>query len=201
MDENRGDQTTRIGDYNESEFANLLRAECDGLKRRISRRIPWSMRSLIDADDVLQHACVDAFHAFGTVRFENRAALSGWFATIARRALIDTIRALRAEKRGGRWRPVRYLDPNQSLSDLFLRLHQTSITPSRQAVARECLERLEKAVVELPDHYRLVVELYDLQQQTIEEVACRLGRSIGAAFMLRNRAHRMLASMLESSAE
>lgn len=157
------------------------------------------MRSVIDADDLLQQACVDAFRSFGTVEFENQAAFVGWFATIARRELVDTIRAFRAEKRGGDRRQIRLLNPQQSLSELFLRLHSTSLTASRQAVASESLGRLRRAVASLPEHYRLVVELYDLQQLTIEEVSKRLGRSIGAVFMLRNRAHRMLARMLESS--
>jgi DNA-directed RNA polymerase specialized sigma24 family protein len=44
----------------------------------------------------------------------------------------------------------------------------------------------------------MVIELYDLQERHIEEVAQSLGRSVGATYMLRTRAHRALAEALGS---
>ena len=64
----------------------------------------------------------------------------------------------------------------------------------------ESFDRLREAIAKLPEHYRTVVEQYDLQQRTIEQVATLLGKTVGATFMIRSRAHRRLAEMLGSSA-
>ena len=185
---------------NEALFSDLLEAECHRLRRRLMTRIPRSQRSVLHVDDVPQQSCIDAFRTIGQVQLVDRTAFSAWFETIARRNLIDAIRSLTSLKRGGERERLAILDVSQSLTSLLGQLFSHSVTASRQAMTGESLERLREAISRLPEHYRAVVEQYDLQQQNIEEIASSLGKSVGATFMMRSRAHRMLAKMLDSAA-
>jgi len=53
----------------------------------------------------------------------------------------------------------------------------------------------------LPPDYEKVVRLYDLQCKSAVEVAAELGRSEGAVYMLRARAHERLKQELGSSSQ
>ena len=55
---------------------------------------------------------------------------------------------------------------------------------------------LEQALRKLPQTYRHVVRMYDLEGQSIEQVAETLDRSQGAVYMLRARAHDRLRHVL-----
>jgi DNA-directed RNA polymerase specialized sigma24 family protein len=55
---------------------------------------------------------------------------------------------------------------------------------------------LTGAIGKLPDVYRQVVEMYDLKGHSADEVATALGRTQGAMFMVRKRAHRLLAELM-----
>ena len=137
---------------------------------------------------------------FRSARLADERAFLAWFRTIVNRNLIDALRALRARKRGGERRPVSVANLQQSLSALLCRIIASDPTASRQIAAAESLAKLREAVGRLPEHYRLVVQHYDLEDEPIENVAQSLGRSIGAVFMIRSRAHDLLAAMLGSSA-
>jgi DNA-directed RNA polymerase specialized sigma24 family protein len=114
--------------------------------------------------------------------------------SIARRNLVDAIRHLDAERRGGGRRRVPLLREH-SCVDLVERL-VTRTTVSRAASRREAAEALERALAALPDAHRMVVSGYDLEGRAMEAVARDLGRSTGAAYLLRLRAHAMLRRLL-----
>jgi len=183
----------------EALLLRLLEAECERLRSPLSRRIPATLRSTFDMDDVLQESCIDVFRTIVNTHFENEQAFSSWFETIVRRNLIDVIRALKSLKRGGARQAITAYDLSRSLSDLLSQLFTHSVTASQQAMASEMLQQLKKAIEQLPEHYRAVVEQYDLQQQAIEQVAQAQAKTVGATFMIRSRAHRMLADMLGST--
>jgi RNA polymerase sigma factor (sigma-70 family) len=189
----------RAGAGDQEALAQLLAAECARWRASLARSIPRRLRSLIDADDLLQQTCVDAFRGYSHAKIASEAAMSAWFGTIARRNLIDAIRLLRSQKRGGQWRAASGTSWQSSLPGLVWQLWATSVTASRKAMNLELVARLEQAVASLPAHYRAVVRHYDLDQRPIEEVAQELGRSVGATFMLRGRAHRLLLELLGSS--
>jgi RNA polymerase sigma-70 factor, ECF subfamily len=68
-------------------------------------------------------------------------------------------------------------------------LGATSLTPSRVVAKEEAGTFLEAALKGLPPDYEKVVRLYDLEGRSIAEVAAALGRSEGATWMVRARAH------------
>ena len=72
-------------------------------------------------------------------------------------------------------------------------------TPSRIAARGEARKILDSALVMLPPDYGTVIHLYDLEGRTASEVAERMGRSEGAVYMVRTRAHERLRAILGSS--
>ena len=65
----------------------------------------------------------------------------------------------------------------------------SSTTPSIHAAKDESAKALDHALKTLPPDYERVVRLYDLGGKAMEDVAREMGRSEGAAYMLRARAH------------
>ena len=88
--------------------------------------------------------------------------------------------------------------PNTDDSTLALieMLGATSATPSRQAAKGEFTRFLDLALATLPAEYERVIRLYDLEGKDVVEVAAALGRSEGAVYMLRARAHERLREAL-----
>ncbi|MEM7623975.1 MAG: sigma-70 family RNA polymerase sigma factor, partial [Planctomycetota bacterium] len=78
-------------------------------------------------------------------------------------------------------------------------LGTTESTPSRTAARSEYGQLIERALGTLPPDYERVVRLYDLEGRSASDVAEQLGRSQGAIYMLRARAHERLASALGSA--
>jgi RNA polymerase sigma factor (sigma-70 family) len=74
-------------------------------------------------------------------------------------------------------------------------------TPSRKAIRDEEARSLESALGRLPESYRTVVRGYDLEGRSIEEMAGVLKRSPGAVYLLRNRALKRLAELLDPGGE
>ena len=66
----------------------------------------------------------------------------------------------------------------------------------RQVARGEARSALERGLDALPAPYRRVIEMYDLQARPIDDVASELGRSPGAVYMLRARAHDRLKEQL-----
>jgi DNA-directed RNA polymerase specialized sigma24 family protein len=51
----------------------------------------------------------------------------------------------------------------------------------------------------MPPDYSTVIRMYDLEGRGAESVASAMGRSTGAVYMLRSRAHDMLRTLIEGS--
>jgi RNA polymerase sigma factor (sigma-70 family) len=103
---------------------------------------------------------------------------------------------LEAEKRGGERRRIGRRSREDSLADLYELVAVTESTPSRHAARNERRLELERAIQQLPKDYRVVVQMFDLEGRPATEVAEALGRSSGAVYMIRARAHRWLGELL-----
>lgn len=177
----------------------LLERHGPHVRNILSTSIPSRWRSLLTIDDVLQQTYTDAFLAIGRFRAEDASAFPAWLTKLAKRNLVDAIRMLRADKRGGdrhRVLPGGDGDTIAALNDLF---GGTSRTPSREAASAESKNALAKAMDRLPPAYRDVIRLYDLEGRSVEEVSQTLKRSVGAVYMLRARAHERLADLMGSA--
>lgn len=180
-------------------LSGLLAEAGPDVRRIVEAEFPRRFQSSLSMDDVMQQTYADAF--VGIRRFVPRGegAFQAWLIRLAKRNLVDAVRMLSAEKRGGDRRALETQTPESSFAAFHEYLLRTFSTPSRSIAGREAKVALEEALAALPDHYAQVVRLYDLEGRSIEEVATAVGRSEGATYMLRSRAHDWLAERMGSA--
>ncbi len=183
----------------EAALASLLEAHGPIVRQRIAASIGAQWRSTLDVDDVMQVTYLEAFLQVGRLSTETVAGFVSWLRHVADNNLRDAIRALEADKRPNPRRRVHAAPGTPGESSLFALVEMlgvTTATPSRHAAREEAAAFLERALAELPPDYETVVRMYDLDQRPIDEVAAALGRSPGAVYMLRARAHDALRGIL-----
>jgi RNA polymerase sigma-70 factor (ECF subfamily) len=164
-------------------------------------RVPKRWQAVLTEDDVMQQTYASAIAAIRTFGADDESAFARWLTTIARRNLDDALRMLKAEKRGGnRWR-IEAGSTDETYVDLYDRLAESGTTPSKHVSVLERKSVLERALSELPEDYRRVVVLYDLERRPVAEVADTMRRSQGAVFMLRARALDRLHEVMGGTSE
>ncbi len=177
-------------------LVDLLEKHGASIRNGLSRKIPRRWRSLISEDDVMQQTFTDAFLDISQFVPQGEGSFAAWLATLANRNLLDSIRMLNADKRGGNRLRIEPASSDESFVMLYELVGAISATPSRNVAKMEAKAAIEQATQQLPETHRKVVEMYDLEGRPIGEVAKALQRSEGAVFMLRARAHRRLAEIL-----
>lgn len=157
-------------------------------------------QSQLEPDDVMQVTYLEAFLEIRRVRSLHGQSFLVWLQRIAHNNLRDAIRGLRRRKHP---QPERRLQPT-SIADscvaLWNLLGTTSTTPSRTVSRNETQDRIQESLERLPPDYRAVIQLYDLENRPISEVAQTLSRTQGAVHMLRARAHERLRESLGAAA-
>lgn len=140
-----------------AEFEALL-AEAAPLAFRVARGV---LRNSADAEDVAQEALIRAYRRWDHLR--DRTRFRAWLVRIAFRLALDRTRsAKRRAVRETLW-------------------SQTTHYPSTEDIAAssEFQQRLEAALAELPDKFRLVLLLSAMEGHTLEEVAALLSLPLG----------------------
>lgn len=190
-------QRARDGDKDAlTELLHLYDAE---VRLDVQRRLPQRWQSLLSVDDVLQQTYAKTILAIRRFVPSGVRAFPAWLKKLAQFHLIEAIRALEADKRGGAARKLEPRPGSDSYTALFEQLTGigTQTTPSRGAIRAEQRQALQAALAQLPEHYHLVVRRYDLEGCAIDEIATEMQRSPGAVHLLRVRAHARLRELLE----
>ena len=177
----------------------LLREHGSTVRRRLNIASVW--QGVLDTADVMQVTYIEAFLRIGQLTSQTTEAFVAWLTRIAENNLRDAIKELERAKRPDPRRRVRRGNPEESTITLLETLGCTTATASRHAANREALGLLETAVARLPDTYQKVICLFDLEDQAAHQVAKALGRSPGAVYMLRARAHDRLREVLGPESE
>ena len=192
---------SRAIDGDTDALTQLLEAHGPMLRAFLAGKIPAHLQSVLSEDDVVQQTYADAFLGIGSFVPQGDRSFTNWLVTLAERNLTDAIRMLHREKRGGDRRRVEPAASEESLMALYELVGATTTTPSRLAARSEAKAAMNQAISRLPELYRQVVEMYDLQGRSVDEVAAALGRRPGAVFMLRARALRRLAEIMGSASD
>jgi len=131
------------------------------LMRRHNQRVYRVARAVIkdeaDAEDVMQQAYINAFTHLN--QFQDRAQFSTWLTRI-------TVHEALARRRKRK--------PEEMSEDVMETLTSTQPDPERQAYAAELWGVLEAAVDSLPDTYRVVFMLRDIEGLSTSETAAGL---------------------------
>jgi RNA polymerase sigma-70 factor (subfamily 1) len=189
----------RAVDGDADALSELLREHGPAARRSIAGRIPQRWQSVLSEDDVMQQTYADAFRGIAAFRTGGGSSFAAWLTNLARCNMADALKELGREKRGGSRQRVHGAGSEDSYAALYEQLSSGSTTPSRRAARNEARTALERAVGQLPETYQTVVRMYDLEGQTVEDVAAKLSRSPGAVYMLRARAHQRLGELLGSA--
>lgn len=172
----------------EEALSTLLQRHGPIVRGQIAAQIGAKWQNVLDADDVMQVTYLEAFLRVERLQPRGEEAFAGWLSQIARNNLRDAIDELSRLKRPPPDQRV-VATGDESAVQLMEKLGCTTTTPSRHAGRREVQQAVEQAIDRLPEDYATVIRAYDLEGLPITEVAARLGRSEGAVYMLRARAH------------
>lgn len=166
------------------------------LHREIANQIGRQWQALVDADDVMQVTYVEAFLQIDNLTARDLPGFAAWLRRIAENNLRDAIKELERKKRPNPNKRIVTGPSDDSYVALIELLGAESATPSRHAATAEASGLIYAALEKLPPDYARVVRLYDLEGRDMNDVAGELGRSQGAAHMLRARAHDRLKALL-----
>lgn len=155
----------------------------------VARRL---LRNEEDAKDAVQEAFISAFRSLHS--FEGNCLLSTWLHRVAVNAALMRLRSRRRK-------------PEESIEALFPTFledgHHTSDPPEWRDSADVLLEQRENrefiraCIDELPETYRTVLVLRDIEDLDTEEAACMLGVSNSVVKVRLHRARQALRSLLE----
>ena len=172
----------------ESAFEQLVRST-SGRLLAAARRL---LRNEEDARDAVQSAFIRAFQSLSRFREESR--LSTWLHRIlVNEALMKLRSRARAEEES--------IDP--LLPTFVADGHQTRDTVDWSESADKALERAEtralinRAIDQLPESYRTVLVMRDLEEMSTAEVAEMLGVSANVIKVRLHRARQALRTLLE----
>jgi RNA polymerase sigma-70 factor (ECF subfamily) len=182
----------------DSEVVERVRAgeigEYELLMRRYNQRVYRVVRSVLtndeEAEDVLQEAWVRAFEHLD--KFQGRASFATWVTKIA---YYEALLRARTSKR---WTPLE--NPKGEIMPEAELLQPDAENPEMQAMRSQLGGMLQTAVDELPESYRSVFMLREVEQlNTIETAEC-LGLSEEAVKTRLHRSRALLRRSLEDRA-
>lgn len=180
-------------------LTSLLHHFGPAVERTLQINPVW--QPVLEKSDVMQVTYLEAFLRISSFDPNRADSFEAWLRRIAQNNLRDAIRGLERQKQPQPRNRVRPANHQDSMVGLYEMLEAQSGTPSRQVRRDEACQVLESAIRLLPDRYGEVVRRYDLEAQSIQEVAEALDRSPGAIHMLRARAHERLRQHMGSSSD
>lgn len=171
------------------------------LRSRIALRLPSSVKSVADPDDVLQEVYMQAIRDISTCKAGSPGAFVAWLNGVADHRVGELIRYVNCKKRGGQMQRVELGSPGSESSwgNGVELLSDSCATPGRAAARNEAVAAVRNAVNQLPPDQHEVARLHALEGQTLAETAQSVRRSSAAARGLVYRAKQRLRELLESS--
>jgi len=150
---------------------------------RVARSIT---RNPTDAEDLVQDTMLRAYKAI--LRFDGRHPRA-WLLTIMRNAQINRVR---------RRRPELLRDPDATM-DRLADEDSDDADPEAQVLERGYSAAVENALNSLPEKFRSVVQLVDVQALSYQEAADILGVPTGTVMSRLHRARTRIRKHLEQS--
>lgn len=189
------DEARREGWSDEQIVSRVLAGETalyEVLMRRYNRLLYRVARAILrddaEAEDVMQDAYVRAYQHLGS--FQGRAKFATWLTRIALHE------ALARHRKRSRFQVVDNLD--EATGEDMSSAISTDRTPEQQAYDRELGNVLEKAVLTLPEDYRVVFILRDVEGMSTEETAESLNLTPENVKVRLHRARAALRKQLDS---
>ena len=146
--------------------------------------------------DLVQSTCREVLRKADLLPDLDEAGFKYWLFTMAERKILNKVRHWEAGKRDqAREAGGMSTAEGQRLLQSYGGFH----SPSHCAVVSDELERVEKAMQELPGDYREVIVLHHLVGLPHKEIAVKLERSEGAVRQVLSKALARLVRILQTS--
>ncbi len=186
-------EETRLVDRLRGGDATALEGLMREYASRVYRLAFGITRNQGDAEEVVQ----DVFLTLATksAMFEGRSAVGSWIYRITTNAALNKRRGKRHEVETSleEHLPAFMADGHREGDRSFL-LADWSQDPERELLSGEARRTLERALDALPDRYRAVLVLREVEELANEEVAELLGESVGS---VKSRLHRARQALRE----
>ncbi|MGF9758745.1 RNA polymerase sigma factor [Microvirga sp. 0TCS3.31] len=166
------------------------------IMQRHNRRLFRTARSVLhddaEAEDVVQETYVRAFtHLDG---FRGEAQLSTWLTRIT---LNEALGRLRRRRITVGLKDIDAINDQGEARVIYLPSARQHSDPEAAAAQAEVRRLLERAVDELPEHFRMVFMLRDIEEMSVEETASHLGLRPETVKTRLHRARRLLRQSLD----
>lgn len=159
------------------------------LLRRYNQRVYRAVRAVLwhpdEVEDVMQQAYVSAYRHLN--QFEGRSAFATWMTRIALREA-----AARNRKRGALLQAVPELRGEETMNEF----PAPGPDPEERAVAADLMQHVEAEIAALPEMYRAVLLLREVEELSTEETAACLEVSLDVVKTRLHRARTMLREAL-----
>jgi len=142
----------------------------------------WLTRSVPDAEDLVQEAYLRAFEHYDSFRGQSARA---WLLTIVRNACYSHLR-----------RAIPTADASEFDETLHVPERGTAEDPESLTLREADRQQLTNALKELPEEFREVIVLRELEDMSYKEMAVVLGVPIGTVMSRLNRGRDRLRGIL-----
>ena len=199
-------------DSPEKDFSRLLAEARAGSREALGKVLQTCRRYLLrvadeqirenlkikgSPSDLVQDTFLDAQKGFPRFQGGSEREFLAWIARILRNNLKNFRRDFSQVEKRQIDNEVR-LDDSVQAGHLKKRLASPSRTPSSIAVHDEEARSVRRATQQLPEHYRLVLRLRNLERRSFEEIAPLVNSTPEGARKMWHRAMRQLAEGLKS---
>lgn len=174
----------RAGDH--AALEQLLASHVPAVRAYVRSRLSPALRARESTSDIVQSACRDVLQDIDRLRHQGEEGFRAWLFTTAQRKIADKAEHWGAQKRD----PAREAAADAEL----LAVYGGFCSPSQQAMGRELLDLIERALERLPDEDREIIVLSRVVGLSHGEIGRRLGLSETTS---RSRLFRALAELSE----
>jgi RNA polymerase sigma factor (sigma-70 family) len=159
--------------YNKQIFASVLKL----------------VRSIDDADDIVQDTFLKAFNALHS--YNQTFPFPAWLYKIASNTCIDYFRRKRI-------RPISIENINREGGDIYDIIPDKSTPIDVNIINNETKEELLKAVEQLPLRFKQCIQLRHFEELSYEEISIKMNLPLGTVKITLFRARKMLLNMLSN---
>lgn len=142
-----------------------------------------------DATEALQDTFLRAYRSIS--RFKFKSSFYTWLYRIATNVSLTKLRRRKTQE------TVSLDEPIKNTDDLKYDIPDSRSTPEQAFEQKRLRERLQEAIAKLPEEYRTVVVMRDLEGLSNEEVSATLGITVPA---VKSRLHRGRMALREQLA-
>jgi RNA polymerase sigma-70 factor, ECF subfamily len=158
-----------------------------------NRELAPELRHITAPSDLVQESLIDAQQSLADFAGSSEEQLLGWL----RRILLNNAADHARRHRQAATRTLSFDDqPAAQLQKDGLPLVDPRPTPADAAIEAERVERLRRAIEQLPAEYRVIVQLRNFELLTFAEIGEQLGKAAGTVCRTWYRAIEQLERML-----